>query len=179
MRWTDRFDSFDPVVPCDVESKQSVLLLCPRTNVVDNQRLPRRISAFAHDHDMRKVWRHDASYKVSRLIVLGHSGDGEAPPAPLKILPDVGNPPMVYILIRRFEAPVLWVLRKATLHVVVDEALQVQAQALAQGTHHDVGAYPRLYRHVPVRIREGTISGIVAHGLADLRSRSNSNARTV
>lgn len=53
-------------------------------------------------------------------------------------------------------------------HVVVQQLLEVLGQAVAQGPDQHVGADAAITRHVPVRVGEAHVRGIVGDGHPDL-----------
>ena len=75
---------------------------------------------------------------------------------------------MADISIGHPELPDFWIAGEATLHVEVDELLQIHPQAEPQGSHEDVGENSLLDRRVSVWKGQDSISRIISKRHDDL-----------
>ena len=81
----------------------------------------------------------------------------------------VGHAAMVDIGIGRGQAPGLRIVAEVTLHVFVNQFLQVEAGA-AKSAHDDIGASAQFFWHVAKRISNDAIARVIIR--ADLRFRA-------
>ena len=81
--------------------KQSILLLRPRADVVDDQRCASSRNTVAHNHDMRAI-PHEARHQITRFEILPVTSFFHRKTLPLKITAQVWLQPMVDVFVRFF-----------------------------------------------------------------------------
>ena len=157
-------------MPGEGIGEEAVLLLRTGSDVVDDERRSVSRLAIAHDHDMRKASRDQAGHEVSGLVVGRLLRHRKRPALALEEALQVRNAPMVDVAVGRLESPVLRVGVEVSLHVLVDEPLQIAPLRIAHRTDHHIDADALFARNVPVRIGELLIGRHIAHRHADLRT---------
>jgi hypothetical protein len=106
-----------------------------------------------------------AGDEITGAVVGGVLGDGQGGFLALEEGLEVRHAAVVDVFIRRAEAPVLRVGGKGTLHVLVDELLQIEAEG-AVAADDFVRADAGVGGHIATGVIELHIGGIVADTLA-------------
>lgn len=164
---------FQPEVTGEVEVGEAVFFAGALADVVDDEGETLGVFFVADDHDVRQVGRDGAGDEVAReedvfcegfiegdfLMFTDEKGD------------EVRDATVVDVLVGPFESPVFRISAKAGQHVLMDEFLQVEGGAFAQGANNDIGADSFFPWDIAAGIGEGGVGGIVADGNADLFAR--------
>ena len=157
-------------MPGEEIGEEAVLLLRTGPDIVNDER--RSVSGFAvaHDHDVRKTAGDRTGHEVAGLVVGRILLHRKRPPLPLEEALQVRNAPVVDVAVGRLESPVLRVGVEVSLHVLVDEPLQIAPLRIAHRPDHHIDADALLARNISVRIGELLIGRHIAHRDANLRT---------
>lgn len=142
------------------------------TNIMNDVRNTFRVFLVRNDHDMRSVSCDLASDKVTGFkfgwIFCHLQRDATA----LEVSAEVGDPPVIDILVGTSQAPDCGILGKILLHVLVNQLLKIEIEP-AEGADDDIGANAALLRDVSIGIFDCDVSSVVRRGDTDLLAGCN------
>jgi hypothetical protein len=150
----------------DFEIEEAVFFDGAVSDVVDDLTAVAAGDGIADDDDVEKAVVEADGNDIAGEIVEGPIGDRDGEALAFPVGHEIGDAAVVDILIRSFEAPIVWVLRKVRFHVFVNFLLQIDPD-FAEGTDDDVGADAAVIGDITAGVFEADVSGIVFYGDAD------------
>ena len=152
-------------MPDDPIAEQAVLQNLPGSYVVDHYMpQPVRGSSPGYNADMGDTTTQVPADDVARLVIVRLLRHGQDRPMPGEERHQIGNPPVVYVLVRPGEPPVLRVTAEVVLHVLVNFLLQIDPE-FPVGPDHHIGADAPVRRHITVGIGYSEVGRVIANVL--------------